>query len=184
MSLLFDVETLGKESTTVVLSASLLYVDFDTEFTYEELLEKTVFVKFNAIEQIEKYNRTKSKDTIEWWEQQNQATKEKSFFPKKSDLSVEDGMDILRSNYKKNTAIWIRGSLDGMAIDSLATAANIKPWAPWYMYRDIRTFIDLMKDTSKYSYCDIPGFDKDKMVVKHDPCHDVAYDAYMMKYGI
>jgi len=183
MSFLFDIETLGIESNTVVLSASLLEVDFDKDFTYEELLEKTVFVKFDVMEQIQKLGRTKTKSTVEWWMQQSSEVKAKSFIPRISDVSVEYGLELLRSNYKKNHTIWIRGALDNLAIDSLAEAAKVDKWAPWYMYRDVRTFIDLMKDTSNYSYCDIPNFDKN-IVVKHDPCHDVAYDAFMMKYGI
>lgn len=184
MSYIFDIETLGKESTTVILSAAIVYVDFSGDFTYEELIDNSIFVKFKVNEQL-KAGRTYDKDTINWWESRPDDVKKKSITPNDSDVSVIDGLKTLRDYYSKNKSdmIWIRGSLDSLAIDSLASSFKVDPIAPWWNYRDVRTAIDLLKETSKRSYCDIPNFDKSK-VIKHDPVHDICYDAFMMKYGI
>lgn len=184
MSYILDLETLGHESTTIVLSAALLYVDFETEFTYQELVDRCIFVKFNVEEQKQK-GRTFNQDTIDWWKQQEIHIVLKSAVPSPNDLSVKDGLKVLRDEYKKNKKdlVWARGSLDSMAIDSLAGAFEEEVVAPWWNYRDVRTAIDLLKETSKRSYCDIPGFDK-ATVQKHDPIHDVCYDAIQLRYGV
>lgn len=184
MSFILDIETLGHESNTVILSAALLYVDFDQNFTYEELLDRTIFVKFNAKEQITA-GRTTDKDTIEWWKSLDKSIQEISLIPSKDDVSVTEGLDILRASYKehKKDLVWIRGSLDSLAIDSLAHSFGVEPIAPWWNYRDVRTAIDLLKESSVRAYCDVPGFDR-TIVAKHNPIHDCAYDAYMLRYGV
>lgn len=184
MSYVLDIETMGHESSTVVLSAALIHVDFEEEFTYQDLLDKSVFVKFNVREQLNA-GRTTSADTLEWWKTQTQEVKEKSLLPSSLDVSVIEGLKILRDEYKKNKKelVWIRGSLDSVAIDSLANAFGQEIIAPWWNYRDVRTAIDLLKETSVRAYCDIPGFDK-SVVKKHDPVHDCAFDAMQLKYGV
>ena len=48
---MFDIETLDAESTAVVLSASIIHFEIGEQYTYEQLLERACFVKFNAQEQ-------------------------------------------------------------------------------------------------------------------------------------
>lgn len=183
MSYIFDIETLGKESTTAILSAAIIYVDFSQDFTYQQLIDEAVFVKFDVREQI-KSGRTYDQSTVDWWKSQPEEVRRKSYNVGPGEVSAVEGIEILRNFYAKNKkdTIWIRGSLDQMAIDSLATHYNVDPIAPWWNYRDVRTAIDLLKETSKRAYCDVPGFDKNQ-VIKHDPVHDCAYDAIMMRYG-
>ena len=68
----FDVETLGVESTSVILSYAIVYFDPDTRPSYQQLLDKTLFVKLDAKDQIKNYKRTVSKDTIDWWSKQHE----------------------------------------------------------------------------------------------------------------
>lgn len=183
----FDIETLGKESTTVVLSAAMTYVPDDCNMSYEELLDNTTYVKFNAFEQIQ-VGRTKDQDTIDWWKGQPLTVKIMSFIPNPEiEVSVEEGLNKLRNFYTQHAKskvdiVWIRGALDNLAIDSLADKFNQKIIAPWWNYRDVRTAIDLLKTTGARGYCNIPDFDKSK-VIKHNPIHDCAYDAMMLLYG-
>ena len=183
MSYILDIETLGKESTTAILSAAIIYVDFSQDFTYQQLIDEAVFVKFDAKAQL-KAGRTYDRDTVKWWESQPEEVRKKSYNRSSEDISAEEGLEILRNFYAKNKkdTIWIRGALDNLALDSLAAAYNVEPVAPWWNYRDVRTAIDLLKETSKRAYCDVPGFDKSQ-VLKHDPVHDCAWDAIQMKYG-
>lgn len=183
----FDIETLDVESTSVILSAAIVY--FEENSTYESLLEDCLFVKFNAKEQIKKYNRTVSKSTLDWWEKQSDHAKEKSFFPYSDDVSAVDGINqlkrYLRRESKDKMIIWSRGSIDSVIIDSLCKAMGINPLVYFNQHREIRTALDLLATTTANGYCKVSleGFSKD-MVKKHDPVHDVCYDAIQLLYCI
>ena len=187
MPFCFDIETLGKDSNAICLSACLMSLP-DGDFTYEELLNNNLFVKFNLKEQRD-LGRKADKDTVEWWKTQNDHCKRVSLYPTESDSSAEDGLDLLREYFKnnskgKNDTNWIRGNLDGIVVDSLAAMIGVKEYAPWWCYRDVRTAVDILKESSDgRGYCKIPGFDVTK-VIKHDPIHECAYDAMMLKYGV
>lgn len=184
--LVLDIETLGIESTCVVLSCAIVRVDVN--YTYEQLVKDSVFVKFNAKEQIEKYNRTVTKSTLDWWNKQCDFAKNKSFKPSTSDVSVEDGFKTLRNfiGSSKSDLIFCRGNLDQMVIDSLAHSAGIEPLAPYNHYRDVRTAVDILHSTSKNGYCDVnPPFKFNRdWIIKHDPIHDCVLDAMMILYGV
>lgn len=176
---------MGIESTCVVLSAAMTYVG-DDDYTYQDLIDNTIFVKFDAKEQL-RAGRSTTQSTIDWWKSQPLEILKFSYIPTDKDVSVVDGLQKFRDFYntnKKSKAdiVWIRGALDNLAIDSLATTFNLDIIAPWWNYRDVRTAIDLLKETGKRGYCDIPGFDK-SIVEKHNPIHDCAYDALMLLKG-
>lgn len=190
---MFDIETLGVESTTVVLSAGIIYFDpnVDDELSYEDLVARGLFVKFNAKEQVTEYNRTITKSTLDWWSKQGKWQQQTSLDPDAAtDLSVVDGFRVLHkyiSGHMKgkkwdNEIIWARGSLDQMAIDSLANKAGIEPIAPFNRWRDVRTAVDMLTGSSN-GYCEVSGLDWDK-VAKHHPVHDCALDVLMMVRGI
>jgi len=185
---MFDIETGGIESTSVVLSAAIIHFTLQEDFTYQDLLDRACFVKFDAAEQIKKYKRVTDKGTLEWWEKQGKHARELSLIPGPIDYDVEEGMVKLRGYYKNtpvadnNRTIWVRGSLDQLAIDSLTRAAGCGDLGHYTAYRDVRTAIDLLCETASNGYCDVPGFDKSQ-VIKHDPIHDCAYDIMMMRYG-
>lgn len=190
----YDIETLSKESTAVILSAAITHFTFnqtsdsDLDDEYANLVENSVFVKFDAKDQTENYKRIVSKDTLEWWSKQGEFVWKLSFNPSKNDVSAKDGIDILKSYIKRHSVpgedniIWVRGSLDQMATDSLCTALGVDPIEGFWNFRDIRTAIDILAETSKRGYCQLSKpFDRD-LVVKHHPCHDIALDVLMLKY--
>lgn len=188
---IFDIESLATESTSVVLSAALLYVPesllSDPILAYQELLDNCCFVKFNSAEQ-KANGRLVAPDTLAWWRKQGIVQQRKSLFPSSNDLSIEDGFQILKKYWEsfpnyKNLPIWTRGGLDQMCIESLWKSANLIPFIDYNCYRDIRTAISIFyTDTEKGGYVEIPGFDT-MIVNKHDPCHDCAYDALMLFKG-
>ena len=189
--LCFDVETLGAESNSVILSAAIVYIDINAKNTWETLYENTLFVKFNVREQIQKYNRVTDKDTITWWNKQCDIVKRKSFIPSKDDLSAKEGISKLRAYIKdkcdpEKTTIWTRGNLDQVAFDSLSKNCDEEVIMNYYNYRDVRTFVDITANTSKRGYCKIskdkyPEFDNN-IVMKHNPIDDIVYDVLMMLY--
>ena len=189
---MFDIETLGIESTAVVLSAAIICFDpeKDSDISFRELVERGLLVKFDAKDQVKRLDRTMTKSTLDWWGKQGDYQQKLSFVPDASrDLITEDGLQAIRkyiNQYHRGAdphtmTIWARGSLDQMAIDSLALKAGVERIAPFNRWRDVRTAVDLMTD-SKNGYCKVTDLDRDE-VVKHDPVHDCALDILMLLRG-
>jgi hypothetical protein len=184
---MFDVETLGVESTAVVLSAALIHFDPEKRPTYQDLLDNACFVKFNTKEQVD-VGRTVSKSTLEWWKEQHDYVKQVSMKPSREDMTVENGLqkfyDYMSKfpNAKKQT-MWARGSLDQMVIDSLAVKFGLEEITGYNVWRDVRTAIDVLYGTENgYAEVDHPLFKRHE-VIKHHPVHDCALDAMMLMYG-
>lgn len=192
MMFMFDIETLGIESTTVILSASIIHFDpaVDGDISFKELVDRALFVKFNAKDQVERLDRNISQRTLEWWNKQGEHQQKLSFIPDpERDMISEDGVGLLLKYINKHThgnyddmTIWARGSLDQMAIDSLARKCGHETLARFNCWRDVRTAVDLMTGSSN-GYCDAVGLNWDE-VAKHDPNHDCASDIVMLLRGI
>ena len=184
----FDVETLSPDQDAIVLSAAILWFDEQKKYSYNELLEKVCYVKFDAKEQKEIYDRKADKETLKWWNSQCDIVKKVSLIPSKEDLSLEAGMNIIKryiNQYKKSKTetVWTRGSLDQFVIDSVCKSSlKTELLFNYAQYMDMRTAINLLKDTASRGYCTIENFDKN-IVYKHDPRHDVAYDVFMLLEG-
>lgn len=182
----FDVETLGKESNSVILSMAAIYFDTESNPTYEELINDAFFVKFNVEDQIKRLNRKVGKSTMEWWAKQCDLVKEKSFKPSKNDVIFENGYESMRQwvKSKNDDKCWVfaRGNLDQLVLDSMEEQLELKPI--WYFnrWRDVRTAVDFLCGTEN-GYENIPNFDEKAKVIKHDPVHDCAYDVMMLLYG-
>ena len=183
----FDIETLDLESTAVVLSAAIVYFDPTKETSYQELLDRTLFVKFNVSDQIQRLNRTIGKSTAEWWETKPEYIKKVSLYVSNADVVVEDGYDIIMSyinSYSGTHTFWARGNMDDVVFSSLLNKVDKPPIAQYNMWRDVRTAVDLLCETAKDGYCEVahPTF-KRHNVIKHHPTHDCALDVMMLLYG-
>ena len=180
---LFDVETLGIESTSVILSAAITYFDFDEKKSYQEYVQDSCFVKFDRAEQ-ESLGRVVTPSTLEWWEKQAEIPRKVSLVPSKSDYSAIEGITTLKkyidANGGNNQIIWARGSLDQMAIDSLCRAVDLEPLTRYNNWRDVRTAVDFLSSTASNGYCKIKNFNPDLHVIKHDPRNDCALDIMML----
>jgi hypothetical protein len=186
-----DIETLAVESTSVILSVGMTYVSNTEPKSYQDILDNSIFVKLKAKEQIAN-NRFVDNSTVDWWSKQCDFAKERNFYPKKTDFSVDEGIAVLQKwvneRAKKDDICWIRGSLDQMCLDSLFRSVDAEPLFKYNMYRDVRTAIDIMyPNTSKNGYVDVDpelclGFDRDQ-VLKHSPEHDTSYDLAMILFG-
>lgn len=191
---LFDVETLGVESTSVCLSLAMVYCDpdnlpADNNEAFDYLVGQSKFIKFDAKEQLN-FSRPRfvSKDTVEWWSKQGDAQKMLSFKPSAMDMSAMDGIAELKEWWEqfpnhKNLPVWVRGTLDQPILDSLMRDIKFPPFIAYNSYRDVRTFIELVyADTANAGYVEIPDFDPYR-VAKHDPVCDCILDALMMVRG-
>lgn len=185
---IFDVETLGVESTCVILSAAIIYFDPEETPSYQDLLDNALFVKLNSKDQVKRLGRSVDLGTIDWWKNQHEYLKKVSLDPLPDDLLAEDAIDQLHAymnryeNPHKHT-MWARGSLDQMSIDSLCKRADKPMLTNYAVWRDVRTAVDILTGaTNGYCGVDREGFDRTK-VIKHHPVHDCALDAMMLMYG-
>ena len=186
---LLDIETLSTESTAVVLNAAIVY--FEDGMSYNELLESSLLVKFDAKEQIRKYKRHVSKDTLDWWGKQSEEIRNTNFNPSSNDVSAEEGILQLKKymniSQDKNKIIFTRGNLDPMCMESLCRSMGTKPLVPYYSFMDVRTALNLLKTTTVNGYCEVSyaGFNMaEAKKSKHDPKVDIALDAMQILYGI
>jgi len=184
---MFDVETLGVDSNSVVLSAGLVHFEPGKNQSYQDLLDNACYVKFKAKEQID-MKRQVDLGTLEWWKNQHDYVRECALSPSKHDLTIQEAFAIMHAwlnkfpNYQKQT-MWARGSLDQMVIDNLARAVDSQPLTGYNMWRDVRTAVDILYGSTN-GYCEIvyPGFER-AACIKHHPVHDCALDAMMLMYG-
>lgn len=187
--LVTDIESMGIESTSVILSAAILYVDLSKQHNWTSLYENALFVKFSVREQVEKYKRTTDKGTIEWWNKQCDLVKQKSFFPSKNDMLAVDGISCMREyiarHCDRNTTYnFVRGSLDQICLDSLCTAMGEEALIPYANYMDVRTYVNVLATKAVRGYCDVPvelfpNSDRN-VVLKHNPLDDIVLDALMI----
>jgi len=185
---MFDIETLGVESNSVILSFSCIYFDpSKKDVTYEELLASAFFAKLDAKDQLSRLKRTASEDTLKWWGSMGSEIKAVSFTPKDSDLKAEDAMAKFKEwteqfpNHDK-CIVWARGNLDQVVFCSLETTCGLDNILPFWRWRDVRTAVDLMTGSSN-GYATVENFDP-VIVHKHNPIHDCAYDVLMMLRGV
>lgn len=183
---IFDLETLGKSTESIVLSAAIVHFDLTEKVSYQELLDRTLLVKFSVAEQ-RQMGRNINKGTVQWWSEQSKTAQQKSFIPSKNDLTVREGLcyitEYVDTHGDKGSLCWTRGNFDQLITESLFMSVDMKPAIHFNKYMDIRTALRLMKEsTNSTGYCTVPDFD-DSIVDKHDPIHDVCYDVYQILYG-
>ena len=184
---MFDIETLDAESTAVVLSASIIHFEIGEQVTYQELLDRALFVKFDAQQQIE-MKRSVDKGTLQWWAEQHEYVRKVSLTRLADDLTPLEGINKIKQYIaqfpEKDQTFWARGSLDQMCIDSLCKSIKVDLITPYHVWRDVRTAVDLLCETGKNGYCTVeaPGFERHN-VIKHHPTHDCALDIMMLLYG-
>jgi hypothetical protein len=183
---MFDIETLGIESNSVILSFACVYFDPEKNPTFQDMVDNAFFVKLDSKDQIERLKRTVTKSTLDWWSTQAQENKVQSLNPSDADVKAEDAIEMFREwttqfpNHTKSI-VWARGNLDQMAIGSLENACNIPTVFHFGRWRDVRTAVDLLTGSTN-GYSKVPDFDETK-VIKHNPIHDCAYDAMMLMYA-
>jgi hypothetical protein len=186
---IFDVETLGKESTAVRLSMALIYFDPDKSPSHKEMFENAFFVKLDAEDQMTRLGRGVTKSSLEWWAKQCHNVKIASFKPSANDVKVEEGLEMMKQYAQKfpdykNCTVWARGNLDQLVLDSIEEKLGIEPIFHYSKWRDVRTAVDFLTGSNN-GYCgvDYEGFDPALDITKHNPIDDCVYDAMMLLYG-
>ena len=186
---LFDVETLGKRSNSVILSMAAIYFDPDTKPSPQELRDGAFFAKFDVREQHKVMKREINQSTVDWWAKQCHNVKVTSLIPSEVDCSFIDGYESMRkwAASKNDTKCWVwaRGNLDQLVMDDIEERLGLEPIWPYARWRDVRTAIDFLYNTTDgWIDVDYPGFDSRNDITKHNPIDDCVSDAMQLMYGI
>jgi hypothetical protein len=190
----FDVETLGKESNSVILSMAAIYFNPDEQPEHTKLFDEAFFVKFDVADQMSRLDRKVGKSTMQWWAKQCENVRVKSFKPNPAiDVKFEDGYEAMRqwaaTKNDNKCYVWARGNLDQLVLDSFEEQLGLTPIWDFARWRDVRTAVDFLYGTTKgYVKVDTPPwmeiFDKDLHITKHNPIDDCVLDAMMLMYGV
>jgi hypothetical protein len=191
---LFDVETLGVESNSVILSMACVYFKSGDTPSHQELKDSAFFCKFDVSDQVNRFGRKIDRDTIGWWKKQCKNAQIKSFIPNKDwDVPFEAGHAAMKlwvdSKNDPNCWVWARGGLDDVVLSSMERASGCENIFAFHRWRDVRTAVDfLYGTTSGYVKTEVPGwvddFDPALHITKHNPVDDCVFDAMQLLYGV
>ena len=185
----FDIETLGKKSDSVILSMAAIYFNPDDKPSPKQMRENAFFAKFDVRDQRYRLKRSMGQSTMDWWKKQCDNVKIASFIPNEIDCRFEDGYEAMRewADSKNDTKCWVwaRGNLDQLVLDDIEEQCGLTPIWPFSRWRDVRTAIDFLYNTTDgYVNVNYPGFDSKIDISKHNPIDDCLLDAMMMMYGV
>jgi 3' exoribonuclease, RNase T-like len=189
MLYIFDLETLGKKSDSVILSCAAIYFDPDERPSPQQMRDEAFFAKFDVRDQHKRLKRSMGTSTMDWWKKQCQNVKVASFIPHEYDMKFEDGYELMRqwAESKNNPKCWVwaRGNLDQLVLDDIEEQCGLKPIWPFNRWRDVRTAVDFLYDSADgYVDVDYPGFDARNDITKHNPVDDCLLDAMQLLYGV
>lgn len=184
---IYDFETLGQDQRkSAVLSLALLSYDesrfTENEYSYDELLNNCKYIKFNVDEQANKYGRSVSKETIDWWLAQGDEAR-KQLAPSENDESIDTLHAFLMENidFKTLKKAFTRGNtFDPIFLDSVLENCGTKNPMHWRIIRDTRSMIEGMSYGMNIKNDFMPSALEAKFV-KHDPRHDIVMDVMRMQ---
>lgn len=184
--LMFDIETLGLDDSTVITSLAVVPFKFEEQSNFLDLVEKGLFIKFNIEDQIKNFKRTTTQSTIDWWKQQSEDARTISIKPSKQDVEFVDGLNQMVDYISttgiqwKNSYNWARGSnFDFPKLEHAYRHTDIKcPFNTWRV-RDVRTYMDILYPEGNGNYELRDGLPKG--FIAHHSLHDAARDALKMQ---
>jgi len=184
---IYDFETLSQDQQKGVVT-SFAMISFSEQryvnnpYTYEELIDISKYIKFDVEEQVTKFGRKISKETVEWWNEQGEEAK-KQIRPSDVDQSIDSFYEFIVNNcvcanIKKS---FTRGNtFDPMFLQYLMVDTGHQDPFHWRTVRDTRSMIEGMSFGMNLNNGFTPGELASKFV-KHDPRHDIAMDVMRMQ---
>ena len=97
---MFDFETMDKRPTSVVLSLAFIPFKRNELLSFKEYVNNAYYWKFELNHQVVDYNRTTSKDTLEWWDKQDPEVKRSQFSPTPDDVTLKKMLIELNKSRK------------------------------------------------------------------------------------
>lgn len=195
LEVVFDFESLGLNEDSVLLSMGMIAFDpldekynlkkYDIDTVFQNLVNDGIYFKFNVKEQIEKWDRKITKDTLHWWKEQGDEALS-VLKPSSLDVSFEHVEFKINSylkdkNFHKNTNVWSRGYVDCMWYESIKKHLNtVGTIQNYWQYKEIRTFLSTMVGEENLFYNSTKNLKMPKKFIKHHSLHDSCFDAIQM----
>lgn len=184
LQLCIDLETLGKFDDAVVTRIAItpFYFD-DSDVTFEQLCDRSLFISLDQDEQLELGRKT-DEATIKWWEEKDEELKKLSYYKTDNDVSLAVAFDQINSYLKKwrydfmGSHLWARNVFfENAKIQSLSELVygdghGSKVLNCWN-WLDTKTFNYMMTAGQSTKFNPIGGDD----YVYHHCVHDSAIDA-------
>lgn len=183
---IYDFETLSQDPVNgvVVSFAMLNYREsrfVDDPYTYQELVDKSFYMKFDVEDQVKNYNRVIEKSTLEWWSKQSKEAQSK-LAPSSDDASISELYDFFTVNRATNMrrVYTRRNTFDPIFMTSLMKATGKPEPYDWWDVRDTISYIDGLSYGVDLKNNFIPD-GLEEHFVAHDPRHDIAMDVMRLQ---
>lgn len=186
LHLAIDTETLGVNDNAIITAIAVTpFRLIEKDVTYDQLVERTFFIKVNAKTQNKLYKRVAEKDTLAWWSKQSDVAKSHSYKALSTDAHPKAALIELNKFIKSteydwhNSYIFERGmGFDTTKMQSLYNDCDVKMGFNFWRAREIRTINDLIGDVSNGKWESAEGRPAD--FIEHHAKHDAALDAYRL----
>lgn len=186
-TLIFDFETLSQNPINgALVSCALLTFDMDVlnlnGYTYEELLSKVMYFKFDVKDQVDKWNRRVDPKTLDWWQQQSKEALA-TIKPSKYDEPLTEFMPWFTSHFERDKLQYVftrNNTFDPVIIQSICNDLHLPIPYDWWKIRDTKSFIMGLTYGTDIRDSFIPP-DAENKYVKHDPRHDVVLDVMRLQ---
>jgi hypothetical protein len=187
-SLIYDYETLSDDmiNGVVVNLAAILFEEkrfIENPYEYDELIDSAYFVKFDVMEQVEKYGRTIRKKTLDWWAEQSLEAR-LMLKPSADDVSIDTIADFFCNTLQSQlcSKVYTRGNtFDPILTETLHRNIGKNDSTKWWLIRDVRSLFEGMTYGHKIKNNFIPEGLEDKFIA-HNPIHDIAMDVMRFQY--
>lgn len=187
LNCVYDFETLSQKVYEAPILC-LAYIEYDADrfvknpYTWKELCDNTLFIKFDVEEQVKKFGLKIQKETVDWWAKQDKEVRKIALNPSPDDRSITE----LDGWFKKNTKIelaknvFTRGNtFDPIILENILNITGHGPLYNFHRIRDTRSYIDGMtlgaKIFNKFMPDGCEGADE------HNPIDDVCLDVMRMQ---
>ncbi len=193
---ILDYETMGQDVFTIpVINCAYYVFDWDrftsdNPYTFDELINSIKQDKFKFKEQIEDLGCRFNKRDLDWWMSQGEDAK-KQITPSDKDISgkefcqnIVDYLTGVRVKYWWSRSNTFDPILLHRNFNDFSSREELDRVLPFWLIRDIRTYIDTRYDfrIKKNGFCPIDDQALwDKQFIPHNSIHDVAADILRMQ---
>lgn len=177
----YDIETLGTEPGSIILSAGLLTFDMHALNTFEELVNQGTEIILDIDSQREA-GCVENKSTLKWWEQQGEAAQRVLYAAFRTPVRefytvMQDRLNL--TPFDTQRLEWFaRGpTFDMVLTEVMFKKFNLTPFWKFWLVRDSRTWFDA-KGLTLEQVKVIPEF---AGMIPHNALHDAAWDAWILQ---
>jgi len=134
---MIDIETLGTDRNSIILTIGAVKFDRANENFNEE------FYKRVSIDSCKQLGMTFDKATMEWWNKQSKEVRDEAFYATPRE-DIKEVLTALKTFVGDGTKVWSHGScFDIVMLEDIYKKCGISvPWKFWNI-RDTRTLYDV-----------------------------------------